>query len=129
MQGVEYINNTPVAFSLGNFWFSTGTLYTTIAQIEINKDGDLAIRMIPCLQKELTTTMLSDEDAVDFYKFIADISKNIAIDEDGYVYNTANEDTLEWVEDETYRSGMGYSTYTGLKDLEDRRIDIVGNLQ
>ena len=129
LQGVEYINNTPVAFSLGNFWFSTGTLYTTIAQIEINKDGDLAIRMIPCLQKELTTTMLTDEDAVDFYKFIADISKNIAIDEDGYVYNTANEDTLEWVEDETYRSGMGYSTYTGLKDLEDRRIDIVGNLQ
>lgn len=129
LQGIEYINNTPVAFSLGNFWFSTGTLYTTIAQIEIDKDGDLALRMIPCLQKDLTTTMLSNTEAVDFYKFVADVSKNIAIDADGYIYNTANEQTDEQMRDAVYRSGMSYATYTGLKDLEDRRIDIVGNLQ
>ena len=129
LQGIEYINNIPVAFSLGNFWFSTGTLYTTIAQIEINKDGDLALRMIPCLQKDLTTSMLSDTEADDFYKFMADVSKNIAIDKDGYIYNTADAQDDEQLTNVAYRSGMSYATYTGLKDLEDRRIDIVGNLQ
>lgn len=129
LQGIEYINNTPVAFSLGNFWFSTGTLYTTIAQIKIDKDGDLALRMIPCLQKDLTTSILSDEEAEGFYKFIADISKNIEIDAEGYIYNTTNVQVEEQTNDNPYCSGMSYGTYTGLKDLEDRRIDIVGNLQ
>ena len=129
LQGIEYINNAPVVFSLGNFWFSTGTLYTTIAQITIDKDGDLELRMIPCLQKDLKTTMLSGTASEEFYKFMADVSKNVAIDEKGYIYNTANEQLDEQAIKHKYRSGMAYGTYTGLKDLEDRRIDIVGNLQ
>jgi len=129
MQGIEYINDAPVAFSLGNFWFSTGTLYTTIAQIQISSNGELALRMIPCVQKDLTTSMLSEDESEDFYKFVADISRSIAIDDEGYIYNTANGLSQEMTEDTYYRSGMSYATYTGLKDLEDRRIDIVGNLQ
>ena len=85
--------------------------------------------MIPCLQKDLTTTMLSDTEAAEFYKFIADVSKNIAIDDDGYIYNTDNTQADEQMNATMYHSGMSYATYTGLKDLEDRRIDIVGNLQ
>lgn len=129
LQGIEYTNDVPVVFSLGNFWFSTGTLYTTIAQIEIDKNGDLSLRMIPCLQKDLTTTKLASKEAEDFYKFLADVSKNIAIDKDGRIYNIANPQINAIVEENWYHSGMNYSTYTGLKDLEDRRIDIVGNLQ
>lgn len=129
LQGIEYIGDAPVAFSLGNFWFSTGTLYTTIAQIQISSDGELSLRMIPCIQKDLTTSMLSEEESVDFYKFIADISRSIAIDENGYIYNTADGRNQELTGDTYYRSGMSYSTYTGLKDLEGRSIDIVGNLR
>lgn len=129
LQGIEYIGDSPVLFSLGNFWFSTGTLYTTIAQLQIDSQGEIALQLIPCIQKDLTTSVLSEEESEDFYKFIADISKGIAIDKNGYIYNTADGQNQDLVDDTFYRSGMRYSTYTGLKDLEDRSIDIVGNLR
>lgn len=129
MQGIEFVGDVPVAFSLGNFWFSTGTLYTTIAQLQINGDGNIAFRMIPCIQKDLTTSMLPTEETEGFYKFVADVSRSIAIDKDGYIHNTANGVTDEILEVGEYYSGMAYESHTGLKDLEDRTIDIVGNLQ
>lgn len=129
LQGIEYVGDAPVAFSLGNFWFSTGTLYTTIAQLQIDNDGELSLRMIPCIQKDLTTSMLSEAESEGFYKFIADISRSIAIDKNGNIYNTADGRNQELTGDAYYRSGMAYSSYTGLKDLEGRSIDIVGNLQ
>lgn len=129
LQGVEYIDDVPVCYSLGNFWFSTGTLYTTIAQIQIDEDGELALRMIPCMQKDLTTSMLSAEEADAFYKFMADISKNIVIDENGFIYNTANGANSQLKNGENYQSGKGYGSYNGSLDLEGRAIDIVGNLR
>ena len=129
LQGVEYIDGVPVCFSLGNFWFSTGTLYTTIAQIQIDSDGELSLRMIPCKQQNLTTTMLSGEEAASFYKFIADISRNVVIDKEGFIYNTSNGENIHLITEETYQSGRWYDTYNGNYDLEGRAIDIVGNLK
>ena len=129
LQGIEYINGVPVCYSLGNFWFSTGTLYTTIAQIQINDKGELALRMIPCLQKDLTTSILIEEAAEDFYKFMADISKNVVIDKDGFIYNTSNGSNAHMLNGENYQSGKHYGSYVGNRDLEGRAIDIVGNLQ
>jgi len=129
VQGIEYINNVPVCYSLGNFWFSTGTLYTTIAQIQIDKEGELNLRMIPCLQKNLTTSMLSGADADTFYKFMADISTHIAIDKDGFVYNTFDGRNSHMLNGENYESGKKYATYNGSVDLEGRPINIVGNLR
>ena len=129
LQGIEYINGVPVCFSLGNFWFSTGTLYTTIAQIQIDEEGELALRMIPCKQENLKTTMLSGEEADAFYKFMADVSKNIAIDRNGFVYNTANGSNANMINTENYVSGRRYGSYNGNRDLEGRTIDIVGNLR
>ena len=129
VQGIEYINNVPVVFSLGNFWFSTGTLYTTIAQIEIGKDGKLDLKMIPCLQKDMKVTMLEGEKADVFYKFIADISTNIVIDKDGYIYNTKKGRNKKLLDGKNIYSGNHYDTYKGSEDLEGRSIDIVGNLE
>lgn len=129
LQGVEYIENVPVLFSLGNFWFSTGTLYTMIAQVQIDTDGDLVVRAIPCIQKDLTTTMLTEEESDAFYKFMADISKNVVIDKKGYFYNTAEGLHADMKDGVNYQSGMRYDTYNGGIDLEGRGIDIVGNLK
>lgn len=129
LQGIEYINNVPVIYSLGNFWFSTGTLYTTIAQLQIDQNGELALRMIPCLQKDVKTSMLSQEEADAFYKFMADISKDIVIDKDGFIYNTASGRNAHLKTEDNYQSGKHYASYDGSIDLDGRPIDIVGNLR
>ena len=129
MQGIEYIDGVPICYSLGNFWFSTGTLYTTIAQVQIDDKGELSLRMLPCKQQDMTTTMLTGEEAEDFYKFLADISRNIVIDKEGYIYNTLNRKNADLLTDENYQSGKRYDTHDSNKDLEGRAIDAVGNLR
>ena len=129
LQGVEYIKGAPVLFSLGNFWFSTGTLYTTIAQVQIDEQGEIGLRMIPCMHKDVTTYMLEGEQADAFYKFMADLSKNVVIDKDGYFYNTAGGKNAHLKDGVNYQSGMAYDTYDGKLDLEGREINIVGNLR
>ncbi len=86
--GVEFIKNVPVAYSVGNFWFSTGKLYTTIAQIQIDDSGSLKLRMIPCIQDSLTPSILTEKkkQIKAFYHYLADISDNVGIDEDGFFY-------------------------------------------
>ncbi len=89
LQGVEFIGDTPVAYSLGNFWFSTGTIYTTIAQIRIDENGELSLYMIPCIQQNLTTSILTEESEIDdFYKYVADVSYGVGIDVDGKFYDS-----------------------------------------
>ena len=70
-----------------------------------------------------------EEAAEDFYKFMADISKNVVIDKDGFIYNTANGSNSHLLNGENYQSGKQYGRYVGNRDLEGRAIDIVGNLQ
>ena len=129
LQGVEFINGVPVMYSLGNFWFSTGTLYTAIAQIEIETNGELALRLIPCIQKDVATEILPKEEQDAFYKFMADISYGVAIDKDGYFYDTQNGKNADMLGGENYLSAMAYGRYNGNVDLEGRPIDIVGNLR
>jgi poly-gamma-glutamate synthesis protein (capsule biosynthesis protein) len=127
LQGISYIDDTPVIYSLGNFWFSTGDLYTTILQVTINRFGELNVTFLPCEQKDLTVSLLTDEEEVDgFYEYLADLSSGIGIDENGTV-GRPNKDTLkvQW----EYMSGMNYGTHSGGTDLAGNGIDIVGNLK
>lgn len=128
LQGIEFIDEKPVVYSMGNFWFSTGTLYTEIVQIQIDKEGKIALRIIPCLQQDLTTRILTPEEQVDFYKFMADISYGIVIDQEGFVYDTQYGRNAELLNGTNYQSAMNYGSYNGAIDLEGRTIDIVGNL-
>lgn len=128
LQGIEFIEGVPVVYSMGNFWFSTGTLYTEIVQLQIDNNGELAVRIIPCLQQNLTTRMLTEEEQDAFYKFMADISYGIVIDKDGFVYDTQNGKHAELLDGTNYQSSMNYGSYDGMIDLEGRAIDIVGNL-
>ncbi len=123
MQGATFINDTPVAYSLGNFWFSTGTLYTTLTQVVIDEEGGLWLRYLPCLQKDLTTELITDKTEKDeFYHYLAAISTNIGIDEEGNVY-----DIRETEDVFPYNSTDSRTTVRGNRDNEGIYIDIVGN--
>ena len=127
LQGVTYYGNTPVAYSLGNFWFSTGTLYTTVAQVIISSNGSLKLRFLPCEQKDLTTGLLTVQEQKDeFYHYLAEISSEIGIDAEGNVYNKK-----ELSEDADvlfpYDSATSRSAVAGGIDNDGYPIDIVGN--
>jgi poly-gamma-glutamate synthesis protein (capsule biosynthesis protein) len=127
LQGVSFVEDVPVAYSLGNFWFSTGTLYTTIAQIQIDGDGELSLSMLPCIQKGVRTYMLeSEEEKKEFYHYLADISSNVGIDEDGRIHSYMNV-TEPGISPYAYTSGRRYGMRVGDVDLDMNVIDIVGN--
>jgi len=127
LQGVEYYGETPVAYSLGNFWFSNGTLYTTVAQVVIQENGELQLRFLPCEQKDLTTGLLTDKTEKDeFYHYLAKISSNVVIDEAGNVYNKKElwgEEGMEY----PYDSDTSMTSVVGGRDNDGYAIDIVGN--
>lgn len=127
LQGIAYYGETPVAYSLGNFWFSNGTLYTTVAQVVIQADGELQFRFLPCEQKDLTTGLLTDKTEKDeFYHYLAKISSNVVIDEEGNVYNKkelSEDDGREF----PYDSTTSTTPVIGSRDNDGFSIDIVGN--
>ena len=127
LQGIAYYGETPVAYSLGNFWFSNGTLYTTVAQVVIQADGELQFRFLPCEQKDLTTGLLTDKTEKDeFYHYIAKISTDVVIDEAGNVYNKkelSGDDNRNF----PYNSTTSTTTVIGGRDNDGYNIDIVGN--
>ena len=137
LQGVEYIGDTVVVYSLGNFWFSTGTLYTAVAQVRINVQGKLSLTMLPCIQKNVTTKLITDKEQTEqFYKYLADMSTKIAYDSKGNVYNLGigEEDTKKTLarlkkEGAFFASGQEYSKHSSGYDVEGRQIDVVGNLE
>ncbi len=127
LQGVGFIKEVPVAYSIGNFWFSDAALYTTVAQVLIQKDGELRFRFLPCVQKDLTTSLITDKTEIDdFYNYLAAISSGIGIDAEGRIYSF-EEETKET--EIVYDSAVSTTPVIGGRDLEGNVIDHVGNLK
>ena len=64
LQGVGYYKNHPIFYSLGNYWFNEKTLYTTLLQLTIKSDGSIQAQMMPCLQTEKETRLLTKKKQV-----------------------------------------------------------------
>lgn len=126
LQGAAYVEGVPVAYSLGNFWFSDGTLYTTVAQVKITDDGKIQLCFLPCEQRNMVTTLLTEQEEKDaFYHYFAAISTDIGIDADGNVYDKEAEGYLQ--EEIAYDSVNSTTEILGVTDNEGYAIDIVGN--
>lgn len=61
LQGFEIMDGVPVIYSLGNFWFSSSTLDTGLAEITIDENGELALGFVPCIQKNFRTSLVTEE--------------------------------------------------------------------
>lgn len=126
LQGAAYVEGVPVAYSLGNFWFSDGTLYTTVAQVKITDSGELRLCFLPCEQKNMVTSLLTEQEDKDgFYHYLAAISSDIGIDAEGNVYDREEEDYQ--IKEIIYDSNSSTTGILGVTDNEGYAIDIVGN--
>jgi poly-gamma-glutamate synthesis protein (capsule biosynthesis protein) len=97
LQGVSYIGNVPVIYSLGNFWFGStpadgvNKRDSGVAQVIIDRDGSIQFRFVPCVQEDQRTTLIEEpEEKARIIAYLQSLSPGVTIDEDGYV--TANEE-------------------------------------
>jgi poly-gamma-glutamate synthesis protein (capsule biosynthesis protein) len=96
-----------------------------LAQVVITDDG-LTLRYLPCVQEDLTTRLLTEDDEKEeFYQYLAAISGNIGIDEAGNVYDKKSENYSENII--AYDSDTASTPIRALYDNDGYVIDIVGN--
>ncbi len=87
LQGIDYIGDVPVIYSLGNFWFNYRTIDTGISQVIIDKEGNIEFRFIPCVQSDCETYVAEGERRQNIIDFMNRISSERAhIDETGLVH-------------------------------------------
>lgn len=91
LQGFEYYDGKPIAYSLGNFWFNPKTLDSMLVTLRIWGDANssrMTMQVTPALQAYCETRMVEGETALKLYKRLQDISVNVVIDEEGYVWES-----------------------------------------
>ena len=84
LQGIEFYNHKPIIYNLGNFLFNDQEIETALFKVVIN-DGVLEYYMVPALQKNEFTDILSGSRGLDVLNDITSYSVNAYIDEDGKI--------------------------------------------
>lgn len=91
LQGFSYVEGVPVLYSLGNFWFNSARLETGMEQVRIQKNGEIKVRFLPCMQENTKTRLLTEEkERTEVLDFMRRLSDGVEIDEEGYITNSAN---------------------------------------
>lgn len=89
LQGIEYVDDHPIVYSLGDFWFNSETKYTGVLKLNIGIEGLKEMAFVPCLQTNYTTQYLDTaEEQEELYTFLEDLSINIKIDSNGVITET-----------------------------------------
>ena len=92
LQTIEYMDDVPIYYSLGNYWFATtgnmpADYDTGLAQVRIKADGSIETYFIPCRFSAGVTSLLDSEDNA--YSNIIDslntLSNSARIDNDGLI--------------------------------------------
>lgn len=93
LQGIAYVSDVPVIYSIGNFWFSSTPTDGVrprdlgMAQVRLQEDGTVIFRFLPCRQENHRTTLYSE--GAERERILAmeeGLSQGITIDPDGVVH-------------------------------------------
>lgn len=63
LQGAGWRENTPVLYSLGNFWFNMETLDTALLKVTVtgtDEEQTVAVQLLPCVQTGGVTSLVED---------------------------------------------------------------------
>ena len=85
LQKIDYIGDTPVVYSLGNFLFNSKTLDSCLVQAEITGSDTCNLRFIPALQSGCAVNEATGSDATRIMEHMRSISTNVYIDTNGYI--------------------------------------------
>ena len=90
LQGIEWIGDTPVIYSVGNFLFNSKTQDTCLVEVTLDaQTGKLkTFRFIPAIQKDCRTSLLDGTEKARVISHMQNLSPGVAIDAEGYVTKT-----------------------------------------
>lgn len=85
LQPLAKMGDTPVIYSLGNYWFNSATLDTCLLKVTL-KDGEMqSCQFLPARQSDCSTALLSGAEKEAVLAYMRGISPTVRIDEEGYV--------------------------------------------
>lgn len=87
LQGIEFIEDKPVFYSLGNYVFAQKIAKTALVKIEIDADGEVSYTLIPAYAESGKTKRFEGEEAKALFDYMNEISGKDYIDEEGKIVN------------------------------------------
>ncbi len=85
LQKIDYIDDVPVVYSLGNYLFNSKTLDTGLVRVEIDANQNETIEFIPAIQSGCNVNEAQGQDRERILAHMREISPGINIDESGYI--------------------------------------------
>ncbi len=85
LQSVEFIEDKPVFYSLGNYIFNASIEKTMLVKVEIQADGEVSYQLIPASAKNWKTSCLEGKEAEALFSYINEISTKQYVDKNGIV--------------------------------------------
>lgn len=85
LQGIAYFGDTPVIYSMGNFWFNSKTLDTGMVKVTIDQQGLESFQFLPAIQSDCRTALAYGIDKERILAYMRDLSPDVRIDEEGFV--------------------------------------------
>ena len=86
LQGIDYIDEVPVIYSLGNFWFNSKTVDTGLFEVTLNAEASIqSCRFVPCIQQNCKTRIADAAESQRILTYMQGISNYAQIDMDGTV--------------------------------------------
>lgn len=85
LQGIDYIDDVPVFYSMSNYWFNSKTVDTGIAEIVVNTGVDMPVsikdvKFIPAIQRGCKTHEVTAEESARILSYLQGISDYAEID-------------------------------------------------
>lgn len=84
IQGIEYYQDKPIFYSLGNFIFANRTYETMMAELTLTEQG-VHVQVIPCVSTANQMGLMPESGRAAFYQNLQSLSFGVGIDESGSV--------------------------------------------
>ena len=85
LQGIDYFGDTPVIYSLGNFWFNSKTMDSCMVRVTIGQEGLKSFQFMPAIQSDCRVDLAYGEEKDRILEYMRGLSPNVIIDGEGFV--------------------------------------------
>lgn len=85
LQGMDYFGETPVIYSMGNYWFNSKTVDTCLVQVVVDENGLQSFQIIPAIQEDCKVKAADETQKARILQELRSLSPDVAIDQNGYV--------------------------------------------